>query len=152
MWRILRLPNARWCHLEAAVCLVVARLVYVVPFKWLTQLLGTAASGHAPAALHDAVDRSEAMRVSRATIAVAEFLPWESSCLVRGVAACMMLRRRGLPGILHCGVKLDAEKPLEAHAWVTCGDIAIVGTETAAQFAPLAAFSAPTSVRAGGPR
>ena len=38
MWRIGLLRNARWLHVEAALSLVVARLVYVVP-SWLTQLL-----------------------------------------------------------------------------------------------------------------
>ena len=50
--------------------------------------------------------------MSRATTAVADFFPWESSCLVRAVAACVMLRRRGLPGVLHCGVRLDARTRL----------------------------------------
>ncbi len=153
MWRIGLLRNARWLHVEAALSLVVARLVYVVPFKWLTQLLGTVAPSPLLAALRDDRERLQALRVSRATTAVADFFPWESSCLVRAVAACVMLRRRGLPGVLHCGVRLDAHAPLTAHAWVTCADMAIVGTETAPNYAPIAAFSASTQRRAnGGPQ
>jgi hypothetical protein len=56
-----------------------------------------------------------------------------------------MLRRRGLPSILHYGVGRGPESRLRAHVWVSLEGETLLGGEVAEQFACLATF--PPSAR-----
>ncbi|WP_292291038.1 lasso peptide biosynthesis B2 protein [Marivita sp.] len=70
-----------------------------------------------------------AWRVGRVVWAVhhaARLVP-RASCLTQGLAAQIMLARRGLPSTLHIGVKKDTETPFEAHAWLTFRGRIILG-------------------------
>lgn len=133
-------PKERWALIEAMCFLVLARISLVMPFRWLARLLGRLDSGNDPTTivLVDS-ERASALGVRRAVLRVAERLPWQSTCLVRAIAARMMLRRRHLPSVLHFGV-VHIQKELSAHAWVRCGEINVVGAETAGEYAPIAAF------------
>jgi transglutaminase superfamily protein len=92
-----------------------------------------------PTAVLEARQCDSALVVRRAILRIAERLPWHSSCLVRALAARIMLRRRHLPSVLQFGVGRTLTE-LSAHAWVRCGEINVVGTETASDYAPIAAF------------
>lgn len=128
---------------EAVLCLGTARLVLFLPFRWLVRLIGRpqAATNCTAAAL--ATDKSStASAVRHAILRVAGQLPWQSSCLVRALAAWMMLRRRGLPTVLQLGVRAGVATELSAHAWLKCGEMDVVGAESAAEFTPIAVFHA----------
>jgi hypothetical protein len=130
----------RWALLEAMHSLVLARMSLLIPFRWLVRLLGRLEPGTPRSiAVLSADERCAALGVRRAVLRVAVRLPWQSSCLVRALAARMMLRRRHLPSVLQFGVGRTSRE-LSAHAWVRCGEIDVVGAETAPDFAPIAAF------------
>lgn len=133
-------PRERWELFEALLSLGLARMSLLVPFRWLVWLLGRLEPGiDQSLAVLGADERDVALGVRRAVLRIADRLPWHSSCLVRALAARMMLRRRHLPSVLQFGV---GRRPTElsAHAWVRCGEIDVVGAETAADFAPIAAL------------
>ena len=133
-------PQERWTLIEAMLSLLLARMSLLIPFRWLARLLGRLEPGiDRSIPVLSADERYAALAVRRAVLRVAERLPWQSTCLVRAVAARIMLRRRHLPSVLQFGV---GRKPreLSAHAWVRCGEIDVVGTESAGDFAPIAAF------------
>jgi hypothetical protein len=69
---------------------------------------------------------------------VADRLPWHPSCLRRSLAVWRMLSRQGIPSEIHLGVT-DASS-LEAHSWVTVGDVAVVGGGGLERFVRLASF------------
>lgn len=71
--------------------------------------------------------RPDLERMAWAIAAAAVRVPWRSDCLVRVMAADRWLRRRGLTGNFHLGVRLIENEPFAAHAWLTCGDINIAG-------------------------
>lgn len=128
---------------EAVLCLGAARLFLLVPFRWLIRLIGRPQAGAScPAAVLGIDESSTASAVRRAILRVAERLPWQSSCLVRALAGRMMLTRRRLPSVLQLGVRAGHATELSAHAWLKCGEIDVVGVETAAEFTPIAAFHA----------
>ena len=79
-------------------------------------------------------------RVVWALGACANHVPWKAVCFQRGVAAHLMLRRRGLDSILHYGVANRPEGALGAHVWITQGGDFIVGGEEAGAFTCLATF------------
>lgn len=62
-----------------------------------------------------------------------------ASCLPRALAACAMLRRRGIPNRLLLGVVRDGES-LTAHAWVEVGKEKIIGGKESDRFMPIAEF------------
>lgn len=143
MTRLAKLRNVRGAHVEAFACLVVGRLLLLAPFNWFAHRLGKAVGGEvAFDATCNPQQAKLALSVRRSLLAVAGRLPWHSSCLVRAIAARMMLNHRSLPSALHLGVRYDSDGKMGAHAWLHCLDIEIVGTEEAEQFNPVAAFVA----------
>jgi hypothetical protein len=51
---------------------------------------------------------------------------WKNKCLVKSIAGCMMLGRRGIVSQIFFGVKHDDNKKAFAHAWLKTGDFEIV--------------------------
>ena len=126
---------------EAIFCLISARLLLFLPFRWLVRLIGRPqAVVEGPIVIVDPKVSSPANAVRRAILRVARRLPWQSSCLVSALAARMMLRRRRLPSLLHLGVQSADATALSAHAWLKCGEIDVVGVENAPGFTPVAVF------------
>ena len=61
-------------------------------------------------------------------------LPWRTVCFQIGLAVHLMLRLRGLPAVLHYGVRQNPEKGLQAHVWITRSGHPVVGVDEAAGF------------------
>jgi hypothetical protein len=73
--------------------------------------------------------------------AAARRLPWRTLCIEQGLAAQRMLRRRGIDARLHYGARNDqSASRLEAHVWVTVGDVPVIGGSEAARFAAIATY------------
>jgi hypothetical protein len=126
---------------EAVLSLGVARLFLLLPFRWLVRLIGRPrAVTDRPNRMLESNERFAASAVRSAILRTSGRLPWPSNCLVRAWAARMMLRRRGLRSALHLGVRGGSATELSAHAWLTCGDIDVVGVEDATEFTPIAEF------------
>jgi len=79
-------------------------------------------------------------RVGWAVVAAARRAPWGPRCFERGLAAHLMLRRRGEDSRLCYGARNDAERGPAAHVWVKLGDADIVGGDEAGRYALLATF------------
>lgn len=94
-------------------------------------------------------DRREAFRCSWAVERVAGLVPWRTVCFQKGLALHRMLRRRGVPSILHYGVGKQPEKGLAAHVWVSVDGWIVMGGDVAHEFRELASF--PASAAAGSP-
>lgn len=65
-------------------------------------------------------------------------LPHGPTCLDRVVAAQVMLRRRGRPGVAVIG--LAPERQWNAHAWLVGRTGVVVGADEASRFAPATIF------------
>ena len=128
---------------EAALCLGLAQLLLLVPFRRLVPLLGRPQVGNGGETVALGADqRVGALTVRRALLRAGNRLPWQPSCLVRAVAARLMLWRRRIPSVLHLGARNASETELAAHAWLRCGEIDVVGVEGASEYAPIVAFKA----------
>jgi hypothetical protein len=137
--KLLRLPaGQRRCALEAVVQLTRASLeLRVLPAPRTVRLLGTVQPAE-PVEPPGADQLREAALVGSVITRVAARLPWRPTCLRQALAAKRMLARRGIVNRLHLGVTGAAVA--EAHAWVTVGDLAVVGRPGVERFVPLAAF------------
>jgi len=128
---------------EAVLLLGLARVALLLPFRIVAPSIGRATALHeAPRTALDPAEREAALAVGRALRRAANRVPWTSSCLVRAVAGRMMLRRLGLPSLLELGARPEGAARLAAHAWLRCGDIDVIGAETAAEYTSIAAFRA----------
>jgi hypothetical protein len=142
--KFLELPTGdRGALIEAVVCLGLARLLLLVPFRRLAPWLGRPQPGaDQSGVVLDAGDRAAALRVQRALLRAARHLPWHSSCLVCALGGRMMLGRRHLPSVLQLGARSSSAMELAAHAWLRCGEIDVIGAETAGLYTPIVAFRA----------
>jgi hypothetical protein len=77
-------------------------------------------------------------------------VPWRCLCFEQGLAAHLMLRRRGIASTLYYGVAPIRENAIEAHVWVRVGCQDIIGGENAAEFVPLATFPQTPALETGG--
>lgn len=130
--------------IEAGLCLACARLLLLIPFRWIAPFLGRAqpATTARPVEALPAEQRGAALSIRRALLRVSRHLPWHSSCLVCAIAGRMMLRRRRMPSVLLLGTRSDPETRLAAHAWLQCGEVDVIGAEAAPEYAPIVAFTA----------
>ncbi len=134
---------------EAMVALTAASLVIAMfPFRIVVRLAqGPAAHASIPAQARPLLHN----RVRWAILVCARRLPWRAMCFPQGLAAQWMLRRRGIPSVLHYGAARNAEGELIAHVWVCDGEIAVIGGEAAAGVALLAKFPSDRPSIAGSP-
>jgi hypothetical protein len=123
---------------EAIVFLAVAGIaIAVLPFRHVGFL--AARPIHRPKPSRQA--RIDKVRLVRwAIIASAARMPWPALCFQQGLAAQLMLHRRGIPSVLYYGVAQDNLNGLYAHVWVRDGDVNVIGVEIAYRFAILATF------------
>jgi hypothetical protein len=122
---------------EALPALALASLaVHLVPFRRVAAFASRLDERRGGAAADEAFLRKARWAVQ----AWARRVPWRAVCFQRGLALHWMLRRRGIPSVLHYGVAQDGPEGLRAHVWVTVEGRDVIGGEEAAGFACLATF------------
>jgi hypothetical protein len=127
---------------EALISLVIASLaIKLLPFRRIAGLMHV--SGPERLLDEQSCDRLVA-QCRWAVRAWADRVPWRAVCFQRGLALHAMLRRRGIPSVLHYGVAQSPEKGLHAHVWIGVGDRLVLGGDEAAGFACVASFPAST--------
>ena len=126
--------------LEAAISLAIASLaIAMLPFRCIERLAAI------PIRSQEASNqqrREIVPSVRWAILRTAARVPWRARCFEQGLAAQLMLRRRGIPSVLYYGATQDARNGLHAHVWVQDGDVDVVGGESAHRFTVLARFPA----------
>ena len=130
----------RKLFIEACACLIAARLMLLfLSFRQLTWFFNRSSSKSAiPTNSERAHLRQE---VRWAITRASEYLPGETACFPRGIAAQAMLRRRGCNATLYYGAATLPQKGLTAHVWVLDGTEGVVGHQTAKNYKIIARFS-----------
>jgi hypothetical protein len=74
---------------------------------------------------------------------VARHLPWHTKCLDQAMATHWILSRRGFASTLYFGVRKSEETKdlLDAHAWVRCGDVYVIGYQPLSQFTVVGSYA-----------
>lgn len=134
--------------LEALLRLGLARLaVKALPFQKVVSLLGEKGRETPQEPLpQDQADT--ARRVSLAIRRTRRFTPWDSNCLAQAIAACQMLRRRGVPTTAYLGAALGGPKGMIAHAWVRSGKQIITGFEGMRRYGIVARYAQGQGIKA----
>jgi hypothetical protein len=124
--------------LESVVYLAIAGFaIRALPFRFIGRLAERPNGGmELPRHIRLTTVRRVRWAISQATARV----PWQTMCFQQGLAAQLMLRRRGLPSVLYYGAAQHEPIGLHTHVWVRVGDIDVIGTESVDRFAVLATF------------
>ena len=143
--------------------LLAARLaLWVIPFRWLIwfferppkrpqeafakrKRIGASASVPFLADVGEdkitTVERARFEKKARSLIELGSwFLPGETVCLPRAIAAQTFLRRLGIGTTLYYGAATLAERGLTGHAWLQDGDEVIVGQTDGKEYHTLAHY------------
>jgi Transglutaminase-like superfamily len=125
----LLLPAAdKWLLIRATFLLETIKLgMWLLPFRTLRSLLTQAACVSRKPQHRD---HASAERIAWAVDAAGRHTPGLKTCLVRSLAAQVLLTWHGHPAFLHLGVVRGKQGQFQAHAWVESeGKIVIGGSE-----------------------
>lgn len=131
---------------EAVVWLWLSRLALIfIPFPRLARTMGTFVSPADARALQAKSKRSHdharlAEGIGWAVTRSARYVPFNAVCLPQAMAARVMLKRRGVPSVLHFGAGRGKDKPLDAHAWLDAAGVEVTGFPVAKNFAEIGCF------------
>ncbi len=155
-------PLVRRYLIEAILCLLLARLALrVIPFRWLTSYFELPAEP--PEAtyarreqvwkvfslksytLHKDKIADDERRWLRGGMQwlineAAWFLPGETTCFARAIAAQSILRRLGVATTLYYGAVTLPAGGLASHVWLQDGTAGIIGHDTAQRYHILARY------------
>lgn len=128
-------PDERRIVLQALVSVVAMRLAtWTMPFQRVRALADRMRS-RSSRALPENPSRE---RIVWAVMAAANLVPGGSNCLVRALAAEVMLGRYGYPAELRFGVASPAAGGFKAHAWLESDGAVVIGDFELENYVPLA--------------
>lgn len=110
-------------------------LIALLSFRRIAALAGRGRQGLA-------ASPAQARRIEWAVDAWARRVPWRAVCFQQGLAAQLMLRRRGRAASLYYGAARDDDGGLVAHVWVRSGAVDVIGCQGAERYGVLAVFPA----------
>jgi hypothetical protein len=148
--KFLQLPrHDRLLLVEATLWLAIARVaIALLPFRRVGRLASRPIRRSEPL---PQIRLREVKGIRWAIVVAARRVPWRAMCFQQGLAAQIMLRRRGVPSTFHYGAALDNESGLSTHVWVRDGDVDVIGGEIASHYAQLVTFP-PQSCEKSSPR
>ncbi|MEL7588579.1 MAG: lasso peptide biosynthesis B2 protein [Prolixibacteraceae bacterium] len=119
--KFIRLPaGEKKLFAEAVFFLFFAKVFLLLPFRICVKRLkpaGNKIGGEAD---------TRALRNIRDAIGRANKLAWwKNICLVKSIAARLMLQRRNIGSVMYLGLQFKNGKELIAHAWLKSGDLYI---------------------------
>ncbi len=122
--------------IEALLAVIIASfLIKILPFKSVAKIAaGSGLRNNSPA------PPVEAQLIARAIYACAMRAPWRAMCIQQGLAAVLMLRRKGFMATLFYGAAHTPQAALVAHVWVRSADVDVIGCETENDYGLLATF------------
>lgn len=131
--RFARLPwSDRLLLVEALSTLAVASLaIRVMPFRRIAAYAARAPRGQGEA---------DVARLRWAVQACRRRVRWRAVCFQSGLALHAMLRRRGVPSVLHYGIAKDSDAEIKAHVWLSVGGDVVLGGAEATGYTCVASF------------
>lgn len=112
--------------------------IKLLPFRWVMKLASRPCR-------RSLVGEDAALEIARCRSVIrawSRVIPWRAVCFQQGLALHLMLRRRGVPSVLHYGIAKAAEGALTAHVWISAEGRIVLGVEAAIHHALVASFPA----------
>jgi hypothetical protein len=104
--------------------------------RWMT-------AGSDASAMPSPEDLAVALTIKGRLAVLIQRFPALGPCVPHAMAALAMLRSRNIRGEVHFGVLRNPPSglPIEAHIWVTVGDVIVAGESVMSAFVELSSFS-----------
>jgi hypothetical protein len=99
--------------------LFLSKIIVCFPFRHYVRLLQPVKNERAEP------DLKISRKISLALYRANKLAFWKNICLVKSVAARLMLKRRRIPSVLSLGLQFQDGNKLIAHAWIKSDDIFI---------------------------
>lgn len=136
--------------IEASLLLLAARAALaMLPFRTVVRVINHAVPAPPLAAAEAA---SLIRRVRWAVRSGARNGPGRAVCFPQGIAAHLMLSRRGALCTLYYGVAKTQTGEIEAHVWVRAGALPVIGCGAAPRYAVMTNFPRDLAVPRSGSR
>ena len=136
-------PLRKRLLVEALIALAIARVAMtLLPFRRIAAWLGTPGVETATSASADEIHIAQ--EIGWAVGALGRRVPWDGRCMAQALAACGMLRRRGLEGTVSFGARTSGSlgtAGFEAHAWLRLGPCIVTGGPAHLSFKSFTSFA-----------
>lgn len=126
---------------EAMFYLLLSRTLFaLVPYRRIVRWMTRRPRG---LTLPSAAESSTVDMISQRLAVLIQRFPALGACVPHAMAAVAMLRRRDVHATVHFGVLRNppSGRPLEAHVWVTVGDVVVAGESVMSAFVELTPFA-----------
>lgn len=135
-------PDRRRLLREAVMTLAYVRLwLALTPFQKAARRIGEVLPVTAELDGQEQEPTPEVRAVGWAVRLAADRVPFRAVCLQQAVAGKMMLRRRGLGGVIHFGVSPHSpDQKMKAHAWLSAGAARLTGYPVPPEYIEVARF------------
>jgi Transglutaminase-like superfamily len=140
LFKFLRLSwPERMLLIEATILLAAIRIgLRVVPFATLRRLLGLVSRPRS--GVREPHDRGKE-RTLWAVDTAGQHFPAIGTCLMRAMAAHVLLARNGHSSNLRIGVRRDSSGTFDAHAWLEKDGVILIGNTGHANYTPMPALN-----------
>ena len=118
-------------------------IVLIFAFKSYAPALGRYAGLSAVIPLAEDRNYRAALSIGRAVRMASTLTPWQANCQAQAIAARCLLGLFGVPYAVFYGVANAPEQAMKAHAWVSCGPVAVTGGYGFDEFTVVAVFHSP---------
>lgn len=127
--------------IEALLALAVASIsIRLLPFRRVARI---ASGRHTESGITKSADEDEVSRLCWAVDVWSRRVPWRAVCFQRGLAAHLMLRRRGLGSILHYGIaRPEHSEALATHVWISLDGRLLLGGKESWKYTCVSTFPA----------
>jgi len=118
---------------------IVRLAIFILPFRYLTPFMGKKMA-ESPAEI-DPKLLAKAVKIGWSVNVVSSITPWENRCLVRAFAAQIILLILKTPSTLYLGLKKNDSRQLQAHAWLRCGTLTLIGARERESYKSIVQFA-----------
>ena len=112
--------------------------ILLLPFKYIKTRLGEPKMESSNELSDDEIEMARQIR--QLVLKVCNHTPWQSKCLVRAILTQHLLSKRNISSTLYLGVSKNENGKMQAHAWLRCGPVVIMGGENKNDFIEVAKF------------
>ncbi len=121
--------------------LVFRMLISILPFKWISYLIGLVQAEQSPLFSTSTLNDVYARNIGLAIGSVSRRIGFKKPCMLEALAALQILRLRGVSSILIIGAGYDSSRSLQAHAWLTSGTRTVTGARGSENYAAISIFA-----------
>lgn len=116
--------------------------ILLLSFERLVKLFGLKAHVFPFTPLLEASQRKIALDLGRTILLASKYAPWRPNCFPQALCAVCLLRIHRIPHVVFFGLmREDLGGKIQAHAWVSAGEITVSGGANAQPYAIVGCFS-----------